>query len=282
MVGICRTLVASPRFDGVILIVLNALVLGAQTYDGIEASYGDVLEALNYVALGVFVVELVIRLTAYLPHPGRFFRHGWNVFDFVVVTGSFLPGLRENATLLRMLRLARVVRAVRLLPDLRIVVVAVVRSIPGVGSLAVMTLLLVYLYGMVGWVIFDTADPDNFGNVGQAMLTMFVLLSLENLPTYIETGQELSDWTVLFYISHVLVASFLIFNLFIGIVINSMQEARELEHRREREAERAAAGKTSDAEADFTITVKDRIDELPTALEDLEQELDARALSRAH
>lgn len=278
MVGVCRRLAGSARFDALMLgvITLNAIVLGAETYDGIADRWGDELHLLNEVFLGAFVVELAIRLIACWPRPTEFFRSGWNVFDFVVVVGSFLPGLRENATLLRLLRLGRIVRAVRFLPDLRVVLAAVVRSVPGVSSLFAMTLLLVYLYGMVGWLIFDGHDPQNFGNVGQAMVTMFVLLTLENLPTYIEKGQELSDWTLLFYLSYVLVASFLIFNLFIGIVINSMEEARAADHRREREAERAAAALSDDPEDDLVVAVEDRIDDLRRALDELEEELRAR------
>jgi voltage-gated sodium channel len=258
------------------VITLNAIVLGAETYGGVRDRYGDALHLLNEIFLGFFVVELVIRLVACWPRPGRFFTNGWNLFDFLVVVASFLPGLRENATLLRLLRLARIVRAVRFLPDLRVVLAAVVRSVPGVSSLAVMTLLLVYLYGMVGWVVFHEHDPGNFGNVGQAMVTMFVLLTLENLPTYIERGQELSDWTLLFYLSYVLVASFLIFNLFIGIVINSMEEARAEEQRRDRDAERAAAAASDDAEDDLVVAVEDRIDDLRSALDELEEELRSR------
>jgi voltage-gated sodium channel len=278
MLALCRRLAGSPRFDAAILvvIVLNAVALGAETYDSVNAEYGDALHTLNDVFLAIFVAELVVRIAACWPRPGEFFRSGWNVFDFVVIAGSFVPGLRENATLLRLLRLARIVRAVRLLPDLRVLVVAVGRSVPGVASLAVMTLLLIYLYAMVGWVIFQDHDPVNFENVGQSMVTMFVLLTLENLPTYIEKGQELSDWTLLFYISYVLVASFLVFNLFIGIVINSMEEARAIEHRREREAERAAATASVDPLDDLRVDVEDRMDELRSALDELEAEMKAQ------
>jgi voltage-gated sodium channel len=90
------------------------------------------------------------------------------VFDFVVISASFLPGVQENATLLRLVRLLRIVRAIRLLPDLRVLTVAVARSIPGVASLSVITLLLVYVYAMVGWLIFHEHDPANFADVGQA------------------------------------------------------------------------------------------------------------------
>jgi len=274
VLSLCRRLAASPRFDAAILvvIVLNAVVLGAETYDSVVDDHGSTLHALNDVFLGIFVVELVIRIAACWPRPGAFLKSGWNVFDFVVIVGSFVPGLRENATLLRLLRLGRIVRAVRLLPDLRVLVVAVGRSIPGVASLAAMTLLLIYLYGMVGWVIFQDHDPANFENVGQSMVTMFVLLTLENLPTYIEKGQELSDWTLVFYISYVLVASFLVFNLFIGIVINSMEEARAIEHRREREA----ASLTADPMDDLHAEVEVKIDELRSALDELQARVKRR------
>jgi voltage-gated sodium channel len=279
MLALCRRLAASSRFDATILavIVLNAIALGAETYESVNERYGDELHRANDIFLAIFVVEIVIRIAACWPKPGEFFQSGWNIFDFVLIAGSFVPGVRENATLLRLLRLARIVRAVRLLPDLRVLVVAVGRSIPGVASLAVMTLLLIYLYAMVGWAIFQDHDPANFANVGQAMVTMFILLTLENLPTYIAKGQELSDWTLLFYISYVLVASFLVFNLFIGIVINSMEEARSIEHRREREEERAAATASADPLDDLRVDVEDRMDALRAALDELETEMKAKA-----
>jgi voltage-gated sodium channel len=132
---------------------------------------------------------------------------------------------------------------------------------------------------MVGWVVFNEHDPANFENVGQSMVTMFVLLSLENLPTYIETGQELSDWTLLFYISYVLIASFLIFNLFIGIVINSMEEARAIELHR---AEKALLDddESNDAQAQAVI-VEERLRVLKDAVEELERELKAQRSSPA-
>jgi voltage-gated sodium channel len=280
MTDLCRRIVASRWFDPLMLVVIfvNAIALGLETYDSVARSIGDELHTANDVILGLFVVELLIRFGASGFDPRRFFRSGWNVFDFVVIAASFAPGLRENATLLRLVRLARIVRAVRLLPDLRILTVAVARSIPGVASLAVISLLLVYVYGMVGWVIFHNHDPANFANIGQSMVTMFVLLTLENLPTYIAKGQELSDWTLLFYVSYVLVASFLIFNLFIGIVINSMEEARAIElHRAEREL--LEEDRANDERA-HAVVLRERLHHLKSAVEDLERELEAQGRSR--
>jgi voltage-gated sodium channel len=271
----CQRLAASAAFERSFLglIFLNAIVLGAETYHQVDRRYGDTLHTLNDVLLGLFCVELAIRIAAYGRRPQDFFRSGWNVFDFVVIGAGFAPGLRENATLLRVVRLLRIVRAIRLLPDLRIIVVAIGRSIPGIGSLAAMTLLLVYVYGMLGWVVFHDHDPGNFSSIGQAMLTMFVLLTLENLPTYIEKGMALSDWTVLFYISYVLIASFLIFNLFIGIVINSMEEARAIELRRT-ELELLDEDPVNDAAAHRRL-MADRLRKLRAAVDDLEAELGA-------
>jgi len=280
MVALCQRIVASRWFDPLMLgvIFLNAIVLGLGTYAAIDDDIGDQLNLANEIILGLFVVELAIRIGAYGRHPREFFRSGWNVFDFVIIAASFVPGVRENATLLRLVRLLRIVRAVRLLPDLRVLTVAVARSVPGVASLAVITLLLVYVYGMLGWVIFHDHDPANFGNVGQAMITMFVLLTLENLPTYIEAGQELSDWTILFFVSYVLIASFLIFNLFIGIVINSMEEARTIElHRAERDV---LDDDAANDEAAHAVILAERLRALKASVEDLERELAAQQASR--
>ena len=133
--------VESPFFTGFILavIIANAVVLGLQTYDEIEERHGDTLNLLNAIFLGVFVVELALRIGAYGRRPQDFFRSGWNVFDFVVVGFAFVPGVRESSTLLRIARLLRVVRVVRILPDLRILVTGVIRSLPPLGSMLLLT-----------------------------------------------------------------------------------------------------------------------------------------------
>ena len=132
MVRTCRRIADSPRFQGFIfgVIVLNAITLGLGTYDfgaGVESP----LTVLDEIFLGIFVVELAIRITAYGRRPQDFFKEGWNVFDFVVIALAFTPGLRENVTLLRLARLLRVVRLVSVMPDLRILVRALARSLPG-------------------------------------------------------------------------------------------------------------------------------------------------------
>jgi voltage-gated sodium channel len=242
VVRACARLAESSRFDIAIFAVIlaNAVVLGLETYDGVERDLGAALGVVDAVFLSIFVLELAIRIVAYGRRPQDFFRGGWNVFDFVVVTAAFLPGLRENATLLRLVRLARIVRVVRLLPDLRILTVAVGRSLPGVASLGVLAVLMLYVYGMVGWVIFDDHNPEAYGTLGDAMLTLFVLLSLEGLPDMVADGLELSGWTTIYYISFVLIASFLLLNILIGVVHGGGPQ-----HRGRARDERAASGGSS-------------------------------------
>jgi voltage-gated sodium channel len=268
IVRACADLADSTAFNLFIfaIILANAVVLGLETYDGVVRRYGDVLHALNNVFLGIFLVELAIRLTAFGSRPAQFFRSGWNVFDFVVILASLAPGLRENTTLLRLARLGRVLRIVRLLPDLRVLTIAIGRSIPGVASLSVLALLVIFIYGMVGWTIFADHAPQQYGTIGEAMLTLFVTLTLENLPDQIALGRELSDWTILYFVSYALVAAFLIFNILIGVVINSLEEARAIEHARER------ADRLEDADPEEPV-VEERIAEVREALDRLEADV---------
>jgi voltage-gated sodium channel len=273
----CARIVASAWFDFLIfgVIVANAVVLGLDTYDSIRRGAGGLLNTLNDIFLGVFVVELAIRIGAYGRRPQDFFRSGWNVFDFVVIGAAFLPGLRENSTLLRLVRLARVLRVVRLLPELRLLILAVGRSLPGLASLSVMAVILLYVYGIVGWLVFGDALPDQYGNIGDAMLTLFLLLSLENLPNVVEQGMEVSDWAVPYYVSFVLIAALLVLNILIGVVINSLDEARELEWERKQSERREAAADALDTVDDRRVVLLGHLHELRRAVEALERDLRA-------
>jgi voltage-gated sodium channel len=229
----CARIADSGRFQGFIfaVIVANAVALGLETYPAIEADAGELLNVLDAIFLGIFVIELAIRITAYGRRPQDFFRDGWNVFDFVVIGAAFLPGLRQNATLLRIVRLLRVVRLASVLPDLRIVVAAMTRSLAPIASLVVLTLLLMFVYGMVGWILFHEEDPGNWGNIGDAMLNLFIVSTLEDWPQLLRAGMEIHPASWIFFVSYVLIASFLVINILIAIIVNSMEEVREAERR---------------------------------------------------
>lgn len=269
----CARIAESSSFQIAILgvIVANAVVLGLETYDGIRADVGGELSAANDLFLGIFVVEILIRIAAHGRRPQDYFRDGWNVFDFVIIAAAFAPGLRQNATLLRLVRLLRVVRVVSIFPDLRFLVRGMVRSLPPIGSMAMLTILLIYVYGMLGWILFEDTDPDEWGNIGEAMLSLFVVLTLEGWPDIMEAVTDTHPWAWLFFVSYVLIASFLLINMVIAILINSLEEVRTLEdiERRlsRRRSERAQPGGADGA------AISERLAALREQIDELEEEL---------
>ncbi|WP_156726406.1 ion transporter [Streptomyces apocyni] len=279
----CRSLTEARWFSRTVfgLILANAVVLGVETYSGIAGRWQAELWLIEQLFLTAFTVEIALRVGAHADRLRDFFRDPWNLFDLAVVLCALLPGLRDNTTILRLLRLARVMRAARFLPQLRIVLVAVGRSLPGTASFLLVGALLLYVYAMVGWVFFAAHDPEKFGSIGRAGLTLFLLMTLDGLGDTVRAGLELSRWTLVYYASYVLLASFVLVNVLIGVVITSLEEARELEQREEEAGEKPEggpgdeAGDGADLEPvhDSDAVLRDRIAAARRALDDLEESL---------
>ncbi|MET7424251.1 ion transporter [Dactylosporangium sp. NPDC005555] len=234
----CRALIDAPWFSvaSFTVIIINAVVLGLETYDDAQRAADDALRVVEYGCIVCFAAELLVRFGAQLPAPRVFFRDGWNLFDLFILLSPLLPGVRENVTVLRMLRLARIVRTFRLFPSLRVILVGIRRSLPGLGSFLLVTVLLLYGYAMLGWMMFAEANPERYGTVGQAMLTLFLLLSLDGITDTLQTGRDVTEWAVLYYVSYMVAACFLLTNLLVGVVLNALQEA----HHEERQTATAA------------------------------------------
>ncbi|MFG1764717.1 ion transporter [Micromonospora parva] len=269
----CDRLARSRPFEIAIVVVIlaNGIVLGLETYDNLSPA-GTALHWLEVFFRAVFVVEIAIRLAAYGKRPQDFFRHGWNVFDFVVIAAIFIPGLHGDPALLRVVRVARMVRLVRFSPGLRTIVSALWRSLPGVTGFLALAVVTLYVYGMAGWLIFGDRYPEEYGDIGRSLLTLFVLLSLETLPDLIEQGMAISPWTLLYYVSYVVITVNLLLNILIAVIVNSMEEARRLEM-----TERLAPGYDEDGdgvpdEVD-RIALTQRLDDLRAVITELEREL---------
>ncbi|MFC0529360.1 ion transporter [Phytohabitans kaempferiae] len=265
----CAALVAVPWFNvaGFVVIVVNAVALGLETYGAVAAAAGPALRAVEYVCVACFVVELLIRFGAHLATPAGFFRDRWNLFDLAIVTAPLLPGVRENVTLLRLLRLARIVRTFRLFPSLRVILVGIRRSIPGLGSFLLVTVLLLYAYAILGWMLFGRAYPEEYGTVGQAMLTLFLLLSLDGITDTLQAGRDVTEWAVVYYVSYMVAACYLLTNLLVGLVLTALQEAHQ--------DERAASGRAADPPPDEHTepSVREQLARLRALVDDLEQRL---------
>ncbi|NLU78591.1 ion transporter [Micromonospora sp. HNM0581] len=285
VVGLCARLATSRSFEIAIVgvILANGVVLGLETYHHTGLA-GIALRASEWAFRAVFVAEISIRILAYGRRPQDFFRHGWNVFDFLVIAAIFIPGLHGDSALLRVVRVLRIVRLVRFSPGLRTIVSALWRSLPGIGGFFALAVVTLYVYGMAGWLIFGEVYPEQYGDIGRALLTLFVLLSLETLPDLIEQGMAFSPWTVLYYGSFVVITVNLLLNILVAVFVNSMEEARRLEM-----TEGLGHGYDSDGDgvADEVdrIAISQRLDDLRTLIVELERELridrDDTRLSRA-
>lgn len=268
VVDTCARIAEWRPFQMVILgvIVANAVVIGLETYPDLYAAHGTLFGRLDQLFLMIFVVEIVIRLTAFGAQPWRFFQRGWNVFDFVIVAATFVPGLGANVTFLRLIRVLRVVRLVEAIEDLRVIVRGVLRSIAPLVGVASLVLIITYIYAMVGTVLFGDALPEEWGTVGAAMFTCFRILTLDNWDEIFFPAAEVSGLAVLYFLSFILVATFVIMNIVIAVVVNSVEEARRTEL-----AENAE--EVAEAMADRSPELAERIHSLRHALDELEANL---------
>jgi len=232
-------LVDSQRFQIFIsgIIVLNAILLGIETYVTPDTETFVFLMRINEFFYIIFLIELILRMVSYFPRPLNFFRSGWNIFDFIVIGAALIPAIRAQAEVLRLLRLARIVRLLRFLPNARVLLSTMGKALPSVLSMVVLVILILFIYGMVGFVMFSDALPQEWGNIGSSMMTLFILLTLENFPTYLDQAQEVTPFASIFFLSYVLIAAFVVLNLVLGIVVGAMEEAREEEEARLRKEE---------------------------------------------
>ncbi|GAA3367634.1 hypothetical protein GCM10020367_66180 [Streptomyces sannanensis] len=271
----CRAITEARWFAVAVfaLILANAAVLGVETYTGVVDQWRGALRVVEHSFLVAFTVEMLLRAGAHADRPKDFFRDPWNLFDLAVVLAAFLPLVRENSTVLRLLRLARVLRSARFLPQLRIVMVAIGRSLPGTVSFLLVGALLLYVYAMIGWVFFAAHDPQHFGSIGRAVLTLFLLMTLDGLGDSVRAGLEISRWSIVYYASYVLLASFVLVNVLVGVVINSLEEAKEMEE------EQAAASPEHSTSSDVgredirarLAATRRALDELEAGLSSLEE-----------
>ncbi len=202
------------------LIILNAASLGLETAPSIAGSYGDWLHAFDRVVLAVFVAEIAGKM---LYRGLGFFRNGWNVFDFVVVGIALLPASGPLAVL-RALRVLRTLRLLSVIPSMRRVVHALLSAIPGLTSVSMLILLIFYVGAVLSTRLFGATFPDWFGSIGESMYTLFQVMTLESWSMgIVRPVMEAYPQAWLFFVPFILVTSFAVLNLFIGIMVDSMQ-----------------------------------------------------------
>jgi len=225
----CQKIAASRHFERFIisLILTNGILLGLETAPTLYNRFGPWMEIANHIILAVFILEVVIKLIAVAPKFSRYFRSGWNLFDFSVVVLSLLPATGELAMLARLARLFRVLRLVTTLPELRLIVATLIRSIPSMGNVILLMGLIFYIYAVAGYHLFHEHDPEHWRNLGISALTLFRIVTLEDWTDVMYTGMNLHSLAWVYFVSFVLVGTFVTLNLFIAVVLNNLDEAKQ-------------------------------------------------------
>lgn len=219
--------VESPQIQAFIIgvIVLNAVILGMETSTSLMDQYGTLLEAIDYACLLVFAIEISIKLYVYRL---GFWRSGWNVFDFGVVAIALAPNVGPWS-ILRSLRILRVLRLMTMVPQLRKVVAAFLHAIPGLSGVILVMTIFFYVTGVLATTLFGGAFPDWFGSLGKSLYSLFQIMTLESWSMgIVRPVMEVYPWAWAFFVPFIVIATFTILNLFIGIIVSTMQELSTL------------------------------------------------------
>lgn len=280
-----KDFVENQKFQNFILIVIifNAIIMGLQTSAGIVAATGNLLTILDNICLGIFIAELILKFIVYRL---RFFKDGWNIFDFIIVIMSLISGL-EFLSSFRVFRIFRVfrsfkavkafksLRAFRLvssLDKLRIIISAIGRSIPGIAWSGVLLILFYYIFSIVGTSLFGATFPDWFGNIGKSMYTLFQVMTLESWSMGISRPvMEVFSWAWIYFVPFVLITSFVVMNVVVGIVVNSISEVTAANDKEKAEVEAAQKLKNGEtAEEKAAAELEKEIAALRTQLDRVE------------
>ena len=226
---IAERIVSSSLFEYFIiaLILASGAILGLRTVPEIADEFGDLMTWGNRVILAIFIVEASLKMLALAPKPQRYFKDGWNIFDFTIIIFSLVPATGAFAMIARLGRLLRVLRLISTIEDLRLIVAALVRSIPNVGHILMLMSIIVYIYAIIGFQLFHEHDPEHWRNIGIAVLTLFEIITLEGWVDVNAKAMELNPFAWIYFVSFVVVGTFVVVNLFIAVVINNLDRAKE-------------------------------------------------------
>ena len=249
-----QSILETPRFGNFIMgvIIFNAILLGMETSKPIMAVAGDLILTLDRICLGIFVVELAAKLIVYR---ARFFREGWNLFDFAIVAISLAPAA-EGFSALRALRILRVLRLISTAPRLRRVVEGFVTALPGMASVFLLMALIFYIAAVISTKLFAASFPDWFGTLGQSAYSLFQIMTLESWSMgIVRPVMEVYPLAWMFFVPFIMVTTFAVVNLLVGLIVNSMQDA----HAEESNAETTSYRDNVNARLQ---AIEDRLDKL--------------------
>jgi len=208
------------------VILFNAVILGMETSKPLMEAIGPVLITLDALCLAIFVGEILAKLYV---QRGKFFRDGWNLFDFIIVGVALVPAA-QGLSVLRALRILRLLRVVSVAPSLRRVIEGLLNALPGMGSVFLLMALIFYIGAVMATKLFGAAFPDWFGTLGKSGYSLFQIMTLESWSMgIVRPVMEVYPYAWMFFVPFILLTTFVVLNLVVGLVVNSMQDAHHVE-----------------------------------------------------
>ena len=213
----------SKVFSGIVIsvIVASAIFAGVSSYD-ISPQYNVYLDLFDYAITLFFVIEIVIRMISERSLI-KFFKDGWNVFDFVIVTISLVPiNNVESIFVARLLRIIRVLRIITVVPAFRHIIDSLVKSIPRVGFIALLMFIFMYVWGAIGTMFFGEVDPENWGNIGLALITLVQVATYDDWANIMAQVIDVYPYAWIFFVSFIIINAVILLNMVIGVIVDVM------------------------------------------------------------
>lgn len=215
------------------VILLTALLIAIEAFPQLmNPQLANYFEIGHQIILGIFIAEAIIKLIAAWPRPQSYFQDPWNVFDFSLIVLSLIPFAGQFALIGRLLRLFRVLRLVAALPELRLIVETLLRSIPSMMNVIILMGIIFFIYGVAGYHLFHEHDPTHWRDLGYAILTLFRIVTLEDWTDVMYKAMELSPYYGFYFVTFVVFGTFIVINLFMAVVINNLDEAKQAQLRK--------------------------------------------------
>lgn len=203
------------------LILLNSVLIGLETSPAYMDAFGHVIDQIDLIILGIFVIEIILKMYAF---GGQFFKSTWNIFDTAVVFISIIPSA-GSFSVLRALRILRTLRLLTNIPKLKIIIESLMHAVPSIGWILVLLMIIFYIFAVIGTNLFGSEYPQYFGSLGGSMYTLFQIMTLESWSSAIARPiLATNSFAALYFVTFILIATYTTLNIFIAIVVNTMNE----------------------------------------------------------
>lgn len=258
------TIVTASWFEWSIItiITLNAITLGLETVPSVMTLWGPIIQSLDMLFVGIFTVEIILKLIAYRFH---FFKNGWNNFDFVIVAISLVPFF-GNLSVLRALRILRVLRLVSVVPQFRRVVQGFFDTLSGLFAVGGVLSIIFYVAAVMATKLFGEAFPEFFGSIPTSLFSLFQIMTLESWSmSIVRPVMEVYPYAWTLFVPFILITTFAVLNLLIGIIVNSMQNVHEEEEKR--------LSKRIDAQGEKSNTAIQKLEQIEKVLAEIKNDI---------